>query len=62
MLLVYDITKKGSFESLEKWLAEVQNHADPKTQIILIGNKTDLAAKRQVTQKEGESFAARNCK
>lgn len=49
VLLVYDITKRGSFESLEKWLAEVQNHADSKTQIILIGNKTDLAAKRQVT-------------
>lgn len=46
MLLVYDITRRQSFESLERWLTEVREHADPKIQIILVGNKSDLQNNR----------------
>ena len=42
VLLVYDITKRVSFENLERWLTEVREHADSKIQIILVGNKSDL--------------------
>ena len=42
VLLVYDITKRVSFENLERWLTEVREHADSKVQIILVGNKSDL--------------------
>ena len=41
VLLVYDITKRVSFENLERWLTEVREHADSKIQIILVGNKSD---------------------
>ena len=46
VLLVYDITKRVSFENLERWLTEVREHADSKVQIILVGNKSDLQNNR----------------
>ncbi len=46
VLLVYDITKRVSFENLERWLTEVREHADSKIQIILVGNKSDLQNNR----------------
>ena len=38
-LLVYDITKQASFDSVERWLSELRDHADPGIVVILIGNK-----------------------
>jgi Ras-related protein Rab-2A len=46
ILLVYDITKRDSFQNLKKWLEEIQQYANEKIQIILIGNKKDLEEKR----------------
>ncbi len=40
--LVFDLTKRDSFESIEKWLQEVKNNSHEKIQTILIGNKCDL--------------------
>jgi Ras-related protein Rab-4B len=54
---VYDITKRVSFENLERWLTEVREHADSKVQIILVGNKSDLGEQRQVTFVEGSCLA-----
>lgn len=41
-LLVYDITKKDSFDNIVKWLQEVKTHSHEKVEIALIGNKCDL--------------------
>jgi GTPase SAR1 family protein len=41
-LLVYDITRRESFESLSRWLEETKTHANDYTIIVLIGNKSDL--------------------
>ena len=57
MLLIFDITRRASFESIEKWLNEVRDHADEKVEIILVGNKLDLEHKRQVSTEEAERFA-----
>lgn len=43
-LLVYDITRRSSFENLVRWLEEMRENAYSKMQIILIGNKIDLEA------------------
>jgi GTPase SAR1 family protein len=59
---VYDITSIRSFESLEKWLLEVREHADEKIQIILIGNKNDLTNKREVDREQAQAFANENSK
>lgn len=57
MLLVYDISKRASFESLDKWLNEVRDHGDEKVEVILVGNKSDLEPKRQVSKAEGQKYA-----
>ena len=48
-LLVYDITKKQSFENIVRWLNDVQQYGHEQTLIVLIGNKNDLEDRREVT-------------
>ena len=55
--IVYDITRKNSFESVERWVSDVISVADKKITIILIGNKSDLEDQRQVTKEEAEEKA-----
>ena len=56
ILLVYDITNKWSFSSLDRWLQEVEEHA-PGIPKILIGNRLHLAFKRQVNAYTAENYA-----
>ena len=55
--IVYDITRKQSFESVEKWVNDVTAVADKNITIILIGNKSDLEDQRQVTKEQGQDKA-----
>ncbi|NWV10579.1 RAB17 protein, partial [Ptilonorhynchus violaceus] len=57
-LLVYDIANKQTFSRAKLWLAELEKRFLPDEIVIaLVGNKTDLAAEREVTTEEGEEFA-----
>eukprot|EP00730_Choanoeca_flexa_P002471 TRINITY_DN11062_c0_g1_i2.p1 TRINITY_DN11062_c0_g1~~TRINITY_DN11062_c0_g1_i2.p1 ORF type:complete len:220 (+),score=33.70 TRINITY_DN11062_c0_g1_i2:711-1370(+) len=56
-LLVYDITRRETFNHLSTWLEDARSHSNPNMVIMLIGNKTDLDSKRAVTRDEGEQFA-----
>ena len=56
-LVIYDITKKQSFESIDRWISDLTNTADKRIQIILIGNKNDLEEQREVSREEGEMKA-----
>eukprot|EP00927_Polykrikos_kofoidii_P049610 TRINITY_DN4364_c0_g1_i1.p1 TRINITY_DN4364_c0_g1~~TRINITY_DN4364_c0_g1_i1.p1 ORF type:complete len:220 (-),score=35.16 TRINITY_DN4364_c0_g1_i1:135-794(-) len=56
-LLVYDITRRESFEHIMRWLEEARNHADPELVITLVGNKNDRQNERQVSFEEGHRFA-----
>ncbi|CDH60325.1 ras-related protein rab-2a [Lichtheimia corymbifera JMRC:FSU:9682] len=56
-LLVYDITRRDTFENLKTWLQDVREHANPNTVVTVVGNKSDLESKRQVSREEGEQFA-----
>ena len=47
-LLVFDITKDLTFQSVERWLQELRDHADQNIVIMLVGNKTDLEHLRDV--------------
>lgn len=58
-LLVYDITRRDSFEHISNWLQEARGNADPELVITLVGNKCDKAADRQVSYEEGHAFAHR---
>jgi hypothetical protein len=60
-LLVYDITRRETFEHLASWLEDARQHANPNMTIMLIGNKADLAHRRAVSTEEGEQFAKVRC-
>lgn len=56
-LLVYDITRRDTFNHLTTWLDDARQHSNSNMVIMLIGNKTDLDSKRAVSKEEGEAFA-----
>ncbi len=56
-LLVFDLTKKTSFENVDKWIVDLKTNGDEQISIILIGNKSDLEEHRQVTQEEATTKA-----
>ena len=56
-LLVYDITRKATFETIDKWISELKSTSDNNLTILLIGNKCDLESQRQVTKIEAEEKA-----
>jgi len=56
-LLVYDITRRETFNHLASWLEDARQHANPNMTIMLIGNKSDLTHRRAVSTEEGEQFA-----
>lgn len=59
-LLVYDITRRDTFNHLTRWLEEAKQNSNPNMVIMLIGNKSDLDHRRAVSYKEGEQFAEQN--
>ncbi|KAM3145120.1 Ras- protein RABA1d [Paramecium bursaria] len=59
-LLVYDITRSSTFESLEKWLKEMKENADKDIVVMIVGNKQDLKHLRAVRTEDGEIFAKQN--
>mmetsp|Transcript_14167 Transcript_14167/g.10216 ORF Transcript_14167/g.10216 Transcript_14167/m.10216 type:complete len:201 (+) Transcript_14167:39-641(+) len=59
-LLVYDITRRDTFNHLTRWLEEVRQNGNPDMTIMLIGNKCDLDGRRQVSTEEGDRFAKEN--
>ncbi|CAA0812496.1 Ras-related protein RABA4a [Striga hermonthica] len=56
-MLVYDITKRQTFEHIPRWLEELRSHADKNIVIILIGNKSDLEDQRAVPMEDAKEFA-----
>tara|TARA_B110000208_G_C11679924_1_gene398354 strand:+ start:63 stop:851 length:789 start_codon:yes stop_codon:yes gene_type:complete len=59
-LLVYDITRRETFNHLTRWLQEARQNANSNMVIMLIGNKSDLDHRRAVSTEEGEQFATEN--
>merc|ERR1711963_1180040 len=59
-LLVYDVTRRETFEHLQSWLEDCRRYSNKDIIIMLIGNKSDLGNKRAVSREEGESFAEKN--
>lgn len=57
IVLVFDITEKSTFTNIEYWMKNIAKHANTNVQIIIVGNKSDLAKKRQVTVEEAEAVA-----
>lgn len=53
-VVVYDITNRASFLNTSKWIEDVRNERGNDVIIVLVGNKTDVSDRRQVSVEEGE--------
>jgi len=67
-LLVFDISRRSTFDSVTSWLHDLKQIAEEGIVVILVGNKSDLAAQstdaeggnqRAVTKQEAEEWCKR---
>lgn len=56
--VIYDITSFQSFKDVAFWLKEIKQKCNENIVIMLIGNKSDLDAQRQVDQQKAAAYAA----
>lgn len=56
-LLVYDITKRQTFDNVQRWLRELRDHADSNIVIMMAGNKADLNHLRAVSAEDAQLLA-----
>ncbi|CAK7198132.1 GTPase Ryh1 [Sporothrix eucalyptigena] len=59
-VVVYDISNAKSFQNTRKWIDDVRAERGNDVIIVLVGNKTDLNDKREVTTQQGEEEAKKN--
>ena len=59
-MVVYDVSKRDSFEAVERWLAELKQSCDPNIVVMIVGNKADLEQEREVSLDEGTEMSKAN--
>ena len=60
-LLIYDITKTESFEKIKNYyIKKIEECCKSSIKVILLGNKTDLKDKRNISREEGMDLAIKN--
>ena len=59
-VLVYDITRRETFQNLEDWLSDATENGNSEMVIVLVGNKNDLEEYRAVSKEEGQNFAKKH--
>lgn len=59
-IVAYDITRRSTFESVPQWIREVEQLGAASVVIIVIGNKSDLEAQRQVLFEDACTLAENN--
>ena len=58
IILVFDFTRRDSFEHLENWISTIKDNFNDDIIIVLFGNKIDLGEEYwQVTSKEAKEYA-----
>lgn len=57
-MILFDVTKRLTFENLENWLEESKLHLEQdKVCYLLIGHKCDLDSERVVSAREAKQYA-----
>ena len=56
-VLVYDITRIHSFQTLQRWVRELRAHGPPSIIMAVVGNKVDLADHRSVQEDDARHYA-----
>ena len=52
-LIVYDITRKCTFDNIDKWISDLKLNGDKNICIVILGNKSDLDDKREISKGDG---------
>ena len=50
--VVYDISRKSTFDTVDKWINELKNNGSEDVFILLVGNKSDLNDQREISEEE----------
>jgi DnaJ homolog subfamily C member 27 len=58
IVLVFDITSRKSFDSLDMWLREGNRFGATSVYVAVCGNKADLTNKRAIQKAEAETWAS----
>ena len=57
IIVVFDVTDQESFNNVKQWLNEIDRYANESVNKLLVGNKSDLTAKRAVEYNTAKAFA-----
>lgn len=58
IVLIYDLSDRRTFTAIEAWIAQIRKNTDSNVNIVLVGNKCDVADEdREVSQEEGSLLA-----
>ena len=50
--VVYDISRKSTFDNVDKWIKKIKNNGSEDVFILLVGNKSDLNDQREISEEE----------
>ncbi len=59
-LLVFDVTRRRTFLSLEQWKEEAFKGTSHPIPLVVVANKVDLVQERVVSTEEGKEYADKN--
>ena len=58
ILLVYDVTEEVTFNNIENWLKQIEQHAVPGVRKILVANKVDRPEnEKKIDSERGKALA-----
>ena len=57
VFIVYDATKKETFDNIPFWIKQVEQCASPGTKVLLVGNKCDCTERKEVDYITARDFA-----
>ncbi|CAF4127702.1 unnamed protein product, partial [Adineta steineri] len=60
IFIIYDATNRESFENLNNWLDEINNHGGKHVMKLIIGNKCDLAGQKEVNFDKAEEYGIKS--
>jgi len=56
ILLVYSVTDKNSFNSIEIWMKQIQQYAVENVPVLILSNKADVKEK-QVSEQQSRALS-----
>mmetsp|Transcript_18609 Transcript_18609/g.60658 ORF Transcript_18609/g.60658 Transcript_18609/m.60658 type:complete len:203 (+) Transcript_18609:51-659(+) len=57
IIVVYDVTSQESFNNVKTWLNEIDRYAHDGVNKLLVGNKSDKTAEKEVDYQTAKAFA-----